>query len=144
MDTNQNLATGVIDPVCGMTVNPATASHSVGHDGKNFYFCCRRCAEKFSADPARYLNKSAKPASGLVTLGMSTPLVLDQASSKPSASAAVYVCPMCPEVRESKPAPCPKCGMALEPENPHAAGVEYTCPMHPEIVRMEPGSCPIC
>src|SRR5690348_8209863 len=27
-----------------------------------------------------------------------------------------YVCPMHPEVRESEPGPCPKCGMALEPE----------------------------
>src|SRR6476646_4818617 len=70
MDMNQNLATGVIDPVCGMTVNPATASHKVGHDGKDFYFCCRSCAEKFSAAPAQYLNKPVKPASGLVTLGM--------------------------------------------------------------------------
>src|SRR5271157_4547706 len=56
-----------------------------------------------------------------------------------------YVCPMCPEVRESKPGACPSCGMALEPEVPLAATrTEYTCPMHPEIVRAEPGSCPIC
>jgi P-type Cu+ transporter len=52
---------------------------------------------------------------------------------------------MCPEVREAKPGPCPKCGMALEAEMPGAAGrVEYTCPMHAEIVRPGPGSCPIC
>lgn len=56
-----------------------------------------------------------------------------------------YVCPMCPEVRESKPGACPSCGMALEPEVPLAATrTEYTCPMHSEIVRAEPGSCPIC
>src|SRR5271157_1555512 len=56
-----------------------------------------------------------------------------------------YVCPMCPEVRESKPGACPSCGMALEPEVPLAATrTEYTCPMHPEIVRAQPGSCPIC
>ena len=60
-------------------------------------------------------------------------------------SAPAYVCPMCPEVRESKPGACPSCGMALEPEFPQAsARTEYTCPMHPEIVRSEPGSCPIC
>src|SRR5438105_835121 len=52
---------------------------------------------------------------------------------------------MCPEVRQSGPGPCPKCGMALEPESPLAATkIEYTCPMHPEIVRSGPGSCPIC
>jgi Cu+-exporting ATPase len=56
-----------------------------------------------------------------------------------------YVCPMCPEVRESKPGACPSCGMALEPEMPVATTrTQYTCPMHPEIVRDAPGSCPIC
>ena len=62
-----------------------------------------------------------------------------------AAGAATYVCPMDPEVRESKPGACPKCGMALEPEVPVAATkTEWTCPMHPEIVRDGPGSCPIC
>ena len=53
---------------------------------------------------------------------------------------------MDPEVRESKPGACPKCGMALEPAAPSAPAVktEYVCPMHPEIVRPEPGACPIC
>ena len=53
---------------------------------------------------------------------------------------------MDPEVRESKPGACPKCGMALEPAAPSAPAVktEYVCPMHPEIVRPEPGFCPIC
>ena len=56
-----------------------------------------------------------------------------------------YVCPMCPEVRRIGPGPCPKCGMALDPESPVAATkTEYTCPMHPQIVREAPGSCPIC
>ena len=63
-------------------------------------------------------------------------------SGKPNA----YVCPMCPEVRQSGPGPCPKCGMALDPESPVVAATrtEYTCPMHPEVVRAEPGNCPIC
>jgi P-type Cu+ transporter len=61
-------------------------------------------------------------------------------------SSAAWVCPMDPEVRKDEPGPCPKCGMALEPEVPVAppTRVEYTCPMHPEIVRSEPGACPIC
>src|SRR4030095_8240730 len=62
------------------------------------------------------------------------------------AESGTYLCPMDPEVRESKPGACPKCGMALEPSAPAAPKVktEYVCPMHPEIVRDEPGSCPIC
>ena len=52
---------------------------------------------------------------------------------------------MDPEVRETKPGACPKCGMALELASPVAATkTEWTCPMHPEIVRDEPGVCPIC
>ncbi len=61
-------------------------------------------------------------------------------------SIAAYVCPMCPEVRETEPVPCPSCGMALEPEfaAPPQVAVEYTCPMHPEVVRDQPGACPAC
>jgi Cu+-exporting ATPase len=57
-----------------------------------------------------------------------------------------YTCPMHPDVRNSAPGACPKCGMALEPvePSPPASKVEFTCPMHPEIVRDQPGSCPIC
>ena len=133
----------VRDPVCGMTVDPGTAKHRRAHAGHTYYFCCQHCAEKFEAAPGKFLQAPAR-SSGLVTLG-----------TKPSASASVehhpgapaktdYVCPMCPEVRETKPGACPRCGMALEPEVPASAmRVEYTCPMHPEIVR-PPGSCPIC
>src|SRR5207249_7312032 len=57
----------------------------------------------------------------------------------------MYVCPMCAEVRESMPGPCPSCSMALKPERPKAlTKTEYTCTMHPQIVRSEPGNCPIC
>ncbi|MBX7149559.1 copper-translocating P-type ATPase [bacterium] len=53
---------------------------------------------------------------------------------------------MHPEIKQDHPGSCPKCGMALEPEEPLAPSTktEWTCPMHPEIVRSEPGSCPIC
>jgi P-type Cu+ transporter len=135
------------DPVCGMNVNPATAKHIHEHAGKKYYFCCAGCVEKFKINPQAYLNKAA--SSGLVTLGMPTanpapgPVLITgkpEAGSQPS-----YVCPMCPEVRETRPGACPSCGMALEPEIPVASTrTEYTCPMHPEIVRSGPGSCPIC
>jgi P-type Cu+ transporter len=128
------------DPVCGMNVNPATAKHIHDHAGKNFYFCCAPCVEKFKADPAKYLAPPTRP-SGLVTLGAGKP----QVSPRAAAEGVAYVCPMCPEVRENKPGACPSCGMALEPELPVASTrTEYTCPMHPEIVRPVPGFCPIC
>jgi len=131
------------DPVCGMNVNPATAKHIHDHGGKNFYFCCAPCVEKFKADPAKYLAAPTRP-SGLVMLGAAKPAITAQIKP-PHGESTAYVCPMCPEVRETKPGPCPSCGMALEPEVPVATTrTEYTCPMHPEIVRPAPGSCPIC
>ena len=128
-----------------MNVDPATAKHVHEHEGKKYFFCCADCVEKFKANPQQYLN--APKASGLVTLGMPTASKsIPARSPKPETGNQIYyVCPMCPEVRETKPVPCPSCGMALEPENPlPATRTEYTCPMHPEIVRSAAGSCPIC
>jgi len=44
-----------IDPVCGMTVAPATSKHQSTHDGQTFHFCCAGCKAKFDAVPAAYL-----------------------------------------------------------------------------------------
>jgi len=141
MNTDAN-AIAAKDPVCGMTVNPASAKASVEHEGVAYYFCCTGCAQKFKAAPEKYLQPKA---SGLVTLGAPVHKHSLSIAGTPAVSgpAPAYVCPMCPEVRESKPGPCPSCGMALEPDIP-LVKAEYTCPMHPEIVQAEPGSCPIC
>ena len=48
------------DPVCGMTVEIATARHRAEHLGRPFYFCNPRCRERFLADPARYLARGAE------------------------------------------------------------------------------------
>ena len=87
------------DPVCGMSVDPATAPEQRLHDGRNFHFCSTGCARKFDAEPDRYLQgaASAKTASPLPAPG------------------AIYTCPMHPEIRRSGPGSCPICGMALEP-----------------------------
>jgi P-type Cu+ transporter len=155
MSTNPSDRPAVLerDPVCGMDVNAATAKYVHWHGGKNYYFCCAGCADKFKADPAKYLTNPPARPSGLISLGAAKappanhtlhPLE-PQPAPATSAAAATYVCPMCPKVRENKPGACPSCGMALEPDLPIAAArTEYTCPMHPEIVRSAPGACPIC
>ena len=90
-----------IDPVCGMSVDPAKAKHMHEHMGQLHYFCSESCKKKFIADPNAYLFKvSAAPAT--------------KAADKNDAR--VYICPMDPEVRQIGPGSCPKCGMALEPE----------------------------
>ena len=87
------------DPVCGMSVDPATAKHKAEHAGATYYFCSAGCREKFIADPARYL---AAPT-------QATP------AAKPAASGAIYTCPMHPQIRQDHPGNCPICGMTLEP-----------------------------
>ena len=167
MDNSAKSETAVKDPVCGMTVDSASSKHKFEHGAKAYYFCGPRCLEKFRADPSRYLSPRPASASGMhpaMHSGMqmisiapaSGPRTLEEktapVAAAPSTPASrtpgrqtAYVCPMCPEVRSTKPSACPRCGMALEPEMPvPATRVEYTCPMHPEIVRLSPGSCPIC
>jgi len=161
----------VIDPVCGMTVDPARAPGKQRHGNETYYFCSRRCMVKFIADPDTFLKEPRQrdahvhgaPAHPIVDHPADTPQPPEQPTPVHSAAAhvdpahgdtraaptpktTVYVCPMDPEVREPKPGACPKCGMALEPETlaAPATRTEYVCPMHPEIVRSEPGSCPIC
>jgi Cu+-exporting ATPase len=142
------------DPVCGMNVDPATAHHKTQHQGKDYFFCCAGCLQKFQANPEKILAAPPKPmGSGLVSLGVPAgtqrlmmPVPASLAAEGRGKDRRAYVCPMCPEVRQIGPGPCPKCGMALDPESPAlpASKTEYTCPMHPEVVRAEPGSCPIC
>lgn len=47
-----------IDPVCGMTVNPATA-YKTDLAGSNYYFCSTGCQAKFKAAPNRYLDRKS-------------------------------------------------------------------------------------
>jgi P-type Cu+ transporter len=124
---SETQAVEYVDPVCGMTVAPEDAVGHADHRGTRYYFCSQSCLDRFKADPDAFLADSVRGA-------VQTP--------QPGVT---YVCPMDPEVRQSTPGPCPKCGMALEPDLAiPAMRVEYTCPMHPEIVRDEPGTCPIC
>lgn len=46
--------TEATDPICGMTVEIATARHQSDWAGRSVYFCCLRCKNTFDADPQRY------------------------------------------------------------------------------------------
>ena len=84
----------VLDPVCGMKVDPVTSKHRHEHAGTTYHFCCAGCRTKFAADPAAYLNP--RPV-------------------QPAKPGATYTCPMDPQIRQVGPGACPICGMALEP-----------------------------
>ena len=107
---HDNAAEGVIDPVCGMTVDPHTAKHRADYQGHTYCFCSAGCRTKFAADPQKYLGAR-------------------QAETVPEGT--IYTCPMHPQIRQVGPGSCPICGMALEPE---IAGTEVG--PNPELVDM--------
>src|SRR3954464_4531283 len=80
----------LIDPVCGMRVDPRTAKHRAEHHGDTYYFCSAGCRTKFAADPQKYLGKR---------------------EPEPVVAGAIYICPMHPEIRQQGPGACPICGM---------------------------------
>lgn len=99
------------DPVCGMQVAIATAQHRASHQGHDYFFCSGRCRERFVAAPDTFLTpRAAEPA---------------------APDGTIYTCPMHPEVRQEGPGACPKCGMALEPEQ-----VSLDQPADPELIDM--------
>jgi xanthine dehydrogenase accessory factor len=51
--------TEAIDPICGMTVQIASARHTAEHGGATYYFCCGGCRERFLAEPERYAGAAA-------------------------------------------------------------------------------------
>lgn len=96
----------VKDPVCGMSVDPPKAAAKRTHEGKDYFFCSVRCAERFKQEPARFL---AAPG----TAGMEPRR--PQSGARATVKEVRYTCPMHPEVIQIGPGVCPKCGMALEP-----------------------------
>jgi Cu+-exporting ATPase len=98
-----------IDPVCGMTVDPATATHRATHAGEDYVFCSAGCRTKFIADPDKYLGDKPAPV--------------------PVIPGVIYTCPMHPQIRQEGPGSCPICGMALEPET-----VTAEAPVNHELI----------
>ncbi|HKT10928.1 MAG TPA: heavy metal translocating P-type ATPase [Terriglobia bacterium] len=117
------------DPVCHMDVEPSSAAGSCEYKGTTYYFCCEACLKKFLASPQNYVGAAkSQPRPAEPALGSD------------------YTCPMHPEVHQSKPGACPKCGMALEATTiaTPQTKTQYVCPMHAEVVQDGPGSCPKC
>src|ERR1700736_1244349 len=101
----------VRDPVCGMTVDPATSRHRFDYRGETFHFCSAGCRTKLAADPGKYLDNSEPKAA--------------------APEGAIYTCPMHPHIRQVGPGSCPICGMALEPEV-----ATLDAPPNPELADM--------
>src|SRR2546423_1434334 len=79
-----------IDPICGMTVDEATARQT-RRNSTTYFFCSESCRQKFLSDGQRQPEPAVSP------------------------KRTEFTCPMHSEVRQEGPGNCPKCGMALEP-----------------------------
>ncbi len=107
------------DPVCGMNVEPAKAAAKFEFKGKLYHFCSKRCAERFAAEPEKFLlapgtaamdaSHGSKPVAAHVDGGVRATETI--AAGKQ----AKYTCPMHPDIVQIGPGSCPICGMALEP-----------------------------
>ncbi len=45
------------DPVCGMDVDPKTATEKSEYQGKTYYFCSAGCKKSFDKEPQKYVGK---------------------------------------------------------------------------------------
>ncbi len=153
-----------IDPICGMTVNPATAAGSFNHAGKMHYFCSAGCLQKFIRQT------QGAPASGFVGISRAKKETVrhGEMTATPHGEFVDPVCGMlvAPETAAGKydyngetfyfcSTGClnkfkqnPANFLEKKKEEKVSASaseaVEYTCPMHPEIVQIGSGSCQKC
>jgi len=99
----------VEDPVCHMKVDPGRARAQAEHQGKAYYFCCPQCAQKFQAEPERYLTPKPAAGAGLVPLG----------SGKSTAGADAHSALVSLGAAQNSAAPPiakdPVCGMSANP-----------------------------
>lgn len=87
----------VVDPVCGMKIDPKNATEVLDYQSHKYHFCSSSCARKFKDNPKEYL------------------VPLEDRAAPDAPKDTIYTCPMHPEIQQVGPGSCPKCGMALEP-----------------------------
>ena len=154
------------DPICGMTVDPATSKHRSTHDGQLFHFCSASCKAKFDAAPAAYLVAKDEPA-GCCPAQPAPMAMHDHAhghhdhahtvkdpvcgmtvnpqTAKHHAEHAGHTYHFCSARCHDKFVADPQACLGDRPAaQPAPAGTIYTCPMHPEIQQVGPGHCPKC
>ena len=135
-----------VDPVCGMTVDPARAAGSFEYGGTTHYFCSNGCLAKFSADPQRFLAGAREPTmqhAPIVQIGG-----LKRGGAEPArrpSSQSSSASPPASSLPSPSALPAPSSLPRAEQAPPlRVPETTYTCPMHPEIVSDKPGACPKC
>jgi Cu+-exporting ATPase len=128
------------DLVCGMTVDPERAGARVEHSGKTFYFCCAGCADKFRAEPEKYLSANSPVGlnhdAALVQLGGAK-----SAAGMPSVdrARAASVAARAPITTAEKARP-----LETFDTKPVVSANDYICPMDPQVHQDRPGACSKC
>ncbi len=55
----------VIDPVCGMSVDPNEAAGKSQFEGRDFYFCSVACKTEFDNNPSKYRDADSSASEGM-------------------------------------------------------------------------------
>ncbi len=103
-----------LDPVCGMSVDPAKAASTVEYERKLYHFCSRGCADKFRRDPQKYLASNYKPAGMTTMVHLGTAPVQIAGAGKLEKDSRPSVAAPRPGVKD------PVCGMNVDPAKPAA------------------------
>lgn len=145
-DASQDSATGMTDPVCGMSVTPAS-KHHYEYQGDDYYFCCAGCLNKFSANPEKYLHNSDDGGGDDAALtdpvcGMSVTTDSNH-HFQYQGDDYYFCCAGCKNKFSDNPE------KYLHPDSDADAAASdpdawYTCPMDPEVRQKGPGTCPKC
>ncbi|MBE1162711.1 heavy metal translocating P-type ATPase [Dyella acidiphila] len=143
------------DPICGMSVAIASATHRSDYHGQAFYFCCAGCKAKFDAEPARYA--AATPAALAISMpahahhaGQATAkdpvcgMTVDPSTTPHHAEHEGHVHHFCAAGCKQKFIANPSLYLQPRAPAPIVPGAIYTCPMHPEVQQQGPGDCPKC
>ena len=91
----------VLDPVCGMRIDPAKAAATVRHGGVEYHFCSEGCARRFQASPSRFIGaagapegmahegKPSRPAANVAFLAPKKDASMSMADAEPTGKPAV-------------------------------------------------------
>ena len=123
-----------IDPICGMTVDEATARR-VERDGKTVYFCSEHCRQKFLAGTGKTWPEPSAYAPAR-----------HEAAPEAQQAAGKYICPMHPEVAERQAGKLPEVrhGAGTGPSRGPKAEDHLHLPDAPADRAGPAGQCPIC
>ncbi len=132
-----------VDPVCGMTVKMTPGAPHWEYNGKVYYFCCRRCLDRFRQDPGKYLSRDKQAAAREKdpVCGMDVEITPDALKYEYKGTAYYFCNPGCLERFRKEPERY--LGNRAEQKTEKDERL-YTCPMHPEVQKTGPGSCPEC